>query len=260
MKRHTVKNVWLRTQANRLAFDTVFGDIIRLIKSQPQHVYLLDQIGDTLQKKEYTKVRAQAFLTALRMYRGLLTYLSDNGHLRKQKQVEMFQCAPAGVDLEPHWPTKKYTCKSILCPWCRYRQIMKLATDPWVHLKKKVHVYRVSFDAMDLKGVLDMRYECERVRHNLLRRLDVPYIRFQRLGLEWIKGTGTVYRMIQLLVLENKSSVPSTEEWTHTPLDYGKTLEIAFRYPAANILFPESWEMTADIGRIRRFRTFDQSR
>lgn len=256
--KHTVKSVWTHSRAHRLAFDTVFGDLIRLIQAQPEYVYLTDQMSRKVLAKEYTKVRAQAFLTALRMHRGLLTYLEREGHVRNQLAANMFQCAPMGASLEPHWPRKKYTCKKILCPWCRYRQIHELAADPWVHLQKKVHVYRLSFDAQDLKGVLDMREESERMRHNLLRNLDVPYIRFQRLGLEHFKSTGTVYRMVQLLVTQSLRDV--TEGWEHLTLDYGKLLEAAFRYPAANIAFPDNWEMAADLLRIHRFRVYDLSR
>lgn len=254
-KDYSVQALGVNTPAGRLAYDTVYGDFIRLIRHHEDFKYDERRIRKEIRKNVALQDAAQAFLLVFDRYRAFLASLRDRGV--KDKLVNrLFTCPPSGVILKPAWDSKYY-CMKLICPWCRHRQILQLSKDPWAPLTEEVHIYRRTYEANTFPELNDMRKLSQRERHLFLRKVEAPFIRFQRVGLE-VRDGRCFFRMLQLVVF--KESVGEQQGWEDCLGTYDRVLELAFRYSAANLIVDRDWDLLGELLGLNRFRRVELSR
>lgn len=252
---YTVRALGIKTPAGRLAYDTVYGDFARLIKSREDFAFDTERMREELRSRIGLQIRAQAFLTVFDRYRAFLSFLAKQGTTKKLVN-RLFACPPAGVILDPAW-SSKFQCKRLICPWCRYRQVLELAKDPWAELNQEVYVYRRTYEAPNLRELNVVRKDIQHDRHLFLRKVDEPFIRFQRAGLE-MKGGSCFFRILQMIVFERP--VKKSKGWTDEVGTYAQVLELAFRYSAANLASDKDWDLLAELLGLNRVRRVELSR
>lgn len=262
-KDYSVQALGLSTPAGRLAFDVVYGDFTRIIASTEDYTYDEARIRPEIYQHLVLRDKAQAFLTVFDRYRAFLAFIKKRG--TKDALIRrLFNCPPSGVILSPAWPGQ-YFCRRLICPWCRHRQVLALAQEPWAPLTADVFIHRKLYEARTLRELVVIRKKAAHDRHLFLRRLtDVPFIRFQRVGLDLHEGRCR-YRLLQALVFQGADVL---NHWDWEPAKkqgsvigpYGKVLELCLRYAAANLIVDKDWDMFGELLGLSRFRTVEVSR
>lgn len=178
------------------------------------------------------RYQSAAFLDTFDRFRSRLMQLKLSN---KKMAQRLLSCPPAGANLEPQWPTKWF-CRQLICPFCRYRTAYRLCKEAWAGVDEHVHVYWKSYEVRSVQEyTTGVRSVMAADRARLIRKMDKPFVRFQRFGVELEHGQN-VYRAVQLVAVRRQT--PDAHGFEHSFGPYGKVIEVACRYSAANLLAP----------------------